>query len=351
MARRVLGTFLSDVPEEIIHAAGLLPFALLGGNKTQSSLATIPSFACSLIISTINEALLNRLDFLDGIVVPHYCDSSRPLLHIWQNNFPNHFSDLLRLPMKLDSEAAKAYLVGELERFKEALERAFGVSVSDEVLSRSINTYNGNRRYLRTIKTRRLEDPDFMTNYDFFSLIKSSMMSLKDEHNTILKNILDIDKESSAQDSHRKAIRRVFVSGILAEPLEIFKWMDELGITVADDDLAVGTRYFSYDVNEEGDPLDALAESYFHRIPSALVQGSEGRASYLLRRVRENDLKGVVFVQLKFCDPLVYDYPNMKKTIDREGIPSLFIETDLQTLTTGQIKTRLQAFAEILEGI
>jgi benzoyl-CoA reductase/2-hydroxyglutaryl-CoA dehydratase subunit BcrC/BadD/HgdB len=124
-----------------------------------------------------------------------------------------------------------------------------------------------------------------------------------------------------------------------------------LRIAAVDDDLAVGTRYFSYDVDEKGDPLEALAESYFHRIPSALVEGPEDRATYLLRRLRENDLKGVAFIHLKFCDPLVYDYPNMKKTMDREGIPSLFIETDLQTLATGQIKTRLQAFAEILGGI
>jgi bcr-type benzoyl-CoA reductase subunit C len=351
MAQRVLGTFLYDVPEEIIHAAGLLPFALLGGNNTENSLASIPSFACSLIISTINEALQNRLDFLDGIVVPHFCDSSRPFLHIWQKTFPKQFSDLLRLPMKLDSKGAKEYLVGELKRFKEAIERAFEVRVSDEALSRSIGTYNENRRYLRTIKARRAEDPHFMTNYDFFSLIRSSMVSPKNEHNAILKNILDVDKESSVKDSHIQPMSRIFVSGVLAEPLEILKWMDELRICVADDDLAVGTRYFSYDVDEAGDPLDALAESYFHRIPSALVEGPEDRASYLLRRVRENDLRGVAFIHLKFCDPLVYDYPNIKKTMDREGIPSLLIETDLQTSATGQIKTKLQAFAEILEGI
>jgi bcr-type benzoyl-CoA reductase subunit C len=351
MTQRVLGTFLYDVPEEIVHAAGLLPFALLGGNKTENSLASIPSFACSLIIGTMNDALQNRLDFLDGIVVPHFCDSSRPFLHIWQKTFPEQFSDLLRLPMKLDSKGAKGYLVGELKRFKEAIERAFEVRVSDEALSRSIGTYNENRRYLRTIKARRAKDPYFMTNFDFFSLIRSSMRLLKEEHNAILKNILDIGNNSSTKTAHREPISKVFLSGKIAEPLEILKWMDELRIVVADDDLAVGTRYFSYDVDDARDPLDALAESYFHRIPSSHVEGPEDRVSYLLRRVRENDLKGVAFIHLKFCDPLVYDYPNIKKTLDREGIPSLLLETDLQTLATGQIKTKLQAFAEILEGI
>jgi benzoyl-CoA reductase subunit C len=349
MARQVLGTFLSDVPEEIIHAGGLLPFALLGARKAQSQAPSIPSFACSLVAATLSGALLNGPG-LDGVVAPHYCDSSRAFFHVWQKNFPDNFSDLLRLPMKLDSEGAKEYLVGELLRFKEALERNFGVRISDDDLSASISAYNENRRYLRTIKARRIEDPDFMTNYDFFSLVKSSMTRQKEEHNGILKNIMDIRKGSSPRGARARPVSMVFVSGVICEPSEIFEWMDELGMTVADDDLAVGSRYFSHTVDERGDPLDALAESYFHRIPSALVHGPGDRAQYVLKRVRENGLKGVVFIRLKFCDPLVYDYPDMKKALDREGVPSILIETDLQGPLTGQIKTRLQAFSEILEG-
>ena len=348
--RRIVGTFLSDVPEELIDAAGLLPFALIDGSKTQISTSSVPGFACSLVINTINQALLNKLDFLDGIAVPHLCDSSRALFHILQKNFPDQFSDLLGLPKKLGSRGTKTYLVGELKRFRKALESAFAVTISNEALLESINTYNENRHYLRTIKALRVQDPNFMTNYDFFSLVKSSMLMPKKEHNKILKNILDERIESPERKSHQRPALKIFVSGKLVEPLEIFKWMDELGIAVSDDDLAVGTRYFSYEIKPEGDPMNALAESYFHRIPNTFVQGTEDRLSYLLSRVQENDLKGVIFTQLKSCDPLTYDYPDLKKALDRKGIPNLFIETDLQTLAAGQIKTKLQAFNEILEG-
>ena len=126
--------------------------------------------------------------------------------------------------------------------------------------------------------------------------------------------------------------------------------MDEMGMIVADDDLAVGSRYFSYEVSEEGDgPIEALAESYFQRIPNALVEGT-GRSFELHSEEspREGRLKGVIFIHLKFCEPLIFDYPDLKKGLDQEGIPNLLIETELQTSASGQIKTRLQAFAEML---
>jgi benzoyl-CoA reductase/2-hydroxyglutaryl-CoA dehydratase subunit BcrC/BadD/HgdB len=65
--------------------------------------------------------------------------------------------------------------------------------------------------------------------------------------------------------------------------------------------------------------------------------------------VKEGGLKGVIFLHLKFCEPLIFDYPDLKKGLDREGIPNLFIETELHTSASSQIKTRLQAFSEMLE--
>jgi bcr-type benzoyl-CoA reductase subunit C len=347
--KRVIGVFLPDVPEELIHASGSFPFALLGNKKVPAAAGSIPSFACSLITTAFNQASLGDLDFLDGMVIPYFCDSSRALFHIWERNFPGHFSDLIRLPKKLEGQGTKTYLVNELKRFKKRLEKAFGLSISDAGLWRSISIFNENRRYLRRIETLRAQDPNRLSNFDFFSLVKSSMQMPKEESNKLLKEVL-ILMESSSQPSTSPANTRVFISGQLAEPLELFQWMDEVGILVVDDDLAVGSRYFSYIVDGEADPLLALADSYFRRVPSALVRGGEDRLSYILRRFRENGLNGVIFIHLKFCEPLIYDYPDLKKGLDREGIPNLLIETELQSLAVGQIKTRLQAFAEILGG-
>ena len=346
--KRVIGVFLSDAPEELIDASDSLPFTLLGEGKGPGTGSSIPSFACSLIRNTLHQAFLKELEFLDGLVIPYLCDSSRFVFHLWKRNFPAQFCDLIRLPKKLNGEEVKVYLANELRRHKEAMESSFGVSITDEGLWKSIGIYNENRRYLRRIRALRSRNPNVMSNFEFFSLIKSSMLMPKNEHNQILTNVL-VEMESSPVDSDSVSPKRVFLSGMTAVPFEIFQWMDEMGIFASDDDLAVGSRYFSYEVDGEGDPLAGLAESYFRRIPNALVEGKEDRLSYILKKVEDHDLEGVLFLQLKFCEPLIYDYPDLKKGLDREGIPNLFIETDLQSLASGQIKTRLQAFAEILE--
>jgi benzoyl-CoA reductase subunit C len=348
--QRVIGIIPPDVPEELIDASGMLPFTILNGEKNSSPAGMIPSFACSLITNTFDRAYHGEMKFLDGMVIPYLCDSSRALSHIWERNFPKQFSDLIRLPKKLGSQGTKTFLIEELKRFKEALEKTFGVKISNEDLWKSIDIYNENRRLLRTIQALMSQNLHFMSNYNFFSLVKSSMLMPKKEHNEIMKEVL-AHVELSPLNLHAHLPIKIFLSGILVEPLEIFQWMDEMGILAAYDDLAVGSRYFSYEIKGEGDALNALAESYFWRIPNATVEGSEDRLGYILKHVREYGLKGVIFIQLKFCEPLIYDYPDLKKGLDREGIPNLLLETELQSLAVGQIKTRLQAFAEILRAL
>ena len=345
--QRVIGIFLPDVPEELIDATGMLPFTILDGSKTQSPTGVIPSFACSLIANTFDQAYHRELEFLDGMVIPYLCDSSRALFHIWERNFPKQFSDLIRLPKKLGSQGTKTYLIEELRRFKETLEKTFGINISNEELWKSIGIYNENRRYLRTIQALRSKNSRFMSNYDFFSLVKSSMLMPKMEHNNILREVLSY-MESSSINLNTNLPVKIFLSGKLIEPLEIFQWMDEMGIFVAYDDLAVGSRYFSYEVKEESDALSALADSYFLRIPNATVEGTEDRLGYILKQVRKNCLKAVIFIQLKFCESLIFDYPDLKKGLDQAGIPNLFIETELHSFNAGRIKTRLQAFSEML---
>lgn len=346
--KRVIGVFPSDAPEELIGASGSLAFTLLGEGKFPGVGSSIPEFACSLIRNTLDHAFLGELEFLDGLVIPYFCDSSRFLFHLWKMNFPMSFSDLVRLPKKLNDQEVKNYLIHELRRHKETLESSFGVLITDECLWKSIAIYNENRRSLRRIKAWRSRNSRRMSNVDFFSLIKSSMLMPKNEHNQILGKVLE-GMETSRGDLPSLSSKRVFLSGKIAVPFEIFQWLDEMGISVTDDDLDVGTRYFSYEVEENKDPFHALAESYFKRIPSALVEGQEDRLSYIVKQVKEGGLKGVIFLHLKFCEPLSFDYPDLKKGLDREKIPNLLIETELHTLASSQIKTRLQAFAEMLQ--
>ena len=93
---RVIAHLLPDVPEEIIHAAGALPLAVLGLDRNVSLADShIPSFICPFIRNSFEIALHGELDFIDGMVIPYVCDSTRAFSHVWEAKFPDLFNHIL----------------------------------------------------------------------------------------------------------------------------------------------------------------------------------------------------------------------------------------------------------------
>ena len=109
--RQIIGYFCSYTPEEIIHAAGLHPMRLFG-TKEEIHLAEkhLQSYSCSLIRTALADVLAGKLDFLDGTVFPHTCDSIQRLSDIWRlNTGLGFFADVV-LPVKLNTESAREYM-------------------------------------------------------------------------------------------------------------------------------------------------------------------------------------------------------------------------------------------------
>lgn len=79
-----IGFFCPYVPEELIHAAGALPFRLMGTAIKMSHVqAHLPANCCHLVKSSLESLLQGDLDFLKGIIFSHTCDAMQGLAHIW----------------------------------------------------------------------------------------------------------------------------------------------------------------------------------------------------------------------------------------------------------------------------
>jgi benzoyl-CoA reductase subunit C len=141
--RKVVGTFCSYAPEEIIVAAGAHPVRLFGtGEKIRLAEAHLQSYCCSLVRGALEDALGGRLAFLDGVVFPHTCDSIQRLSDIWRLNVSGCFHLDLVLPVKLKTPSARQYLVDVLKRFREELGAKLGVAMTDDDLRAAIALYN-----------------------------------------------------------------------------------------------------------------------------------------------------------------------------------------------------------------
>jgi benzoyl-CoA reductase/2-hydroxyglutaryl-CoA dehydratase subunit BcrC/BadD/HgdB len=116
------------------------------------------------------------------------------------------------------------------------------------------------------------------------------------------------------------------------------------------DDLCTGWRYFSEDVSPEGDPVEALADRLFRKVPCPCKYNPEkDRGGELVQRVRDSGAQGIVFILLKFCDPHAFDYPYLKEILEKQKIPSLLLELDPLGASLGGLETRIRAFVESLE--
>jgi benzoyl-CoA reductase subunit C len=345
--KKVVGYFCSYAIEEIIHAAGALPFRIFGTRENiHRADAHLQSYCCSLVRGGLEDALAGRLPFLDGTVFPHTCDSIQRLSDIWRLNggFPFHVD--IVLPVKLKAPSSREYMKDIIEKFRRDLGTAMGVPISDESIAGSIRLYNTIRAGLAELYRMRSDDPGLISGSDLYAIMKSAMVMDRGELVVLLRGVIAALKETRGADTNFKRI--VLAGGICNHP-DIYAVLEKAGAAVVWDELCTGTRYFEGPVKETGAPVAALAERYTERINCpAKYAGFDDRGRNLADIVKERKAQGVIFLILKFCDPHSFDYPYMKEYLDAEKIPSMLLELDEQAPPDGQLRTRFESFIEML---
>ena len=347
--KRILGYFCTNTPEEMIQAAGFLPVRILSSRDTISLASRhLQSYSCSLVQSSLEAALRGDLSFLDGTVFPHTCDSIQRLSDIWVENLHLPFHWDLVLPVKLNTESARDYLIHELRRFKLGLEEFIGHSISDDELRAAIALFNQNRSLLREIYLLRTQHPGQISASDFFAIIKTATFIPKEDHNSRLGQL--IPQLGKGQLPRGDGVG-LFLVGSVCDHSQIYNLLDSSGAYIVGDDLCTGWRYFSKDVSTPGDPIEALADRLIRKVPCPCKYNPEiDRGENLLQRVIDSGARGVVFILLKFCDPHAFDYPYLKEKLEKQEIPSLLLEIDPGGLPLGALETRVRAFVETLEA-
>ncbi len=346
--KKVLGYFCSYTPEEIIHAAGILPVRLFGA-KDDTSVADkhLQAYCCSLVRGALADAMNGRLDYLDGAVFPHTCDSLQRLSDLWRLNTRFRFFADVVLPVKLTTESARQYLEDVLRKFRNDLAEGFSLTISDEALSASLQTYNEIRQGLKKLYELHAKNPAVLSGSALNAVMRGAMVMDRSEAAQKLRAL--------ASDLHAKPVttganKRVMLVGSLCDQPDIYDLIEKAGADVVWDDLCTGSRYFEGIIEDEGDPVASMARRYFERIICPAKHASvRGRGENLVSAVREHAVQGVIFLQLKFCDPHSFDYPYLKETLDGQGIPNMLLEIEAQLPPEGQLATRFETFIQMLQ--
>ncbi|WP_366921812.1 2-hydroxyacyl-CoA dehydratase family protein [Metallumcola ferriviriculae] len=344
---KVIGCLPIYVPEEIIHAAGALPVGLWGGTtEIERANAHLQGFSCSIVRGVLEYALKGTYDMVDGFVFPSTCDHVQNSSDIWAKTFPDKVKFDLVYPANRSSNAATLYLADLYREFISWLEELVGSSINNGDLQRSISVYNHHRELMEKLRQLRAEQPQSLTHREMAGLVKASLFMPKEQYNQELEGLLPW---LEVRDIKEVPHKRLLLTGIMAEPEELLDVIEDLGCAVVADDLALGSRLHGVQVTTQTEPIDALVQRHLSLGPcSTLFDPGKKRGSHIKELVEKTKANGVVFINMKFCEAEEFDYPILKQELEQAGIPLLFIEVEQQMASFGQIRTRLQAFTEML---
>jgi len=350
--KKVIGCFPMHIPEEIVHAAGALPVVMWEGNEPVTlGYAHIAPYNCGIIKSVIDDAVRGKLNFLDGMICYDTCLQAKVLLFVFRKHTKIAYLERFYLPGVITNKSAKSYMVESLTRLKASLEKFTGREINNDKLNQSIRIYNENRDMLRKLYDFRRKNPGLLAAKDIVDIVHSSMLMLKEDHNKLMRELLQELEKAQATTSNNKA--KIILSGSLcmAPHSDILDLIEEAGMTVVDDDLYTGSRYFANNVKVGDRPLEALADRYLTRTPpcATKIDSEMDWSDYLIEMVNKAGAKGVISFVIKYCPPHVAYYPDIAKKLGDTGIATLMIEAEHEVVSLAQVKTRFEAFKESIE--
>jgi benzoyl-CoA reductase subunit C len=348
----VIGYFPVYFPEEIVHAAGLQPYALLGGgNRLEVRLADarIGSFVCSICRSTTELGLNGTLSGMKGFFTQPICDAAKHMAGIWGRNFAEQPSQILALPQNVNSPAVVRYVYDEYQRLRGVLEEQAGHEISDEAIRASLQIYNEQRRLLRELYRIKRNDPARLSTVETYLLVRAGTRVRKEEHNALLREALDMLPGRRVYP--RDKPRVIFLGGFCEQPpLEMLETIENVCFIV-DDDLLIGQRWITEDIPAEaGDPVWALAESYVERSASSPVQydARKPKEEMVMRLLKEARAEAAIITAAKFCEPGLDDQLALSHKLEAENIPYLLLEFEEKMTSFEQMAMQIETFAESL---
>lgn len=345
--RRVVGYFCGYVPRELFDVAGLVPYRMRApySTTTDQADAYLSFVNCSYTRCVLETILDDALDFIDGYVFTASCDHLRRLYDNLRYLKKPALCHILDLPHKTHEEALDWY-TGELEMLRENIERSFGMKISDDEIAASIRRTNEVRKMVGSIQALRKKQATPITGHEMHRIMVS-VNSVPAE--AASKNLAEIYSMLEEREPAKKYRARLLVMGSHMDDPAYIGAMEEMGGLVVADTLCGGAIQFSDLVDENEKPMRALAERYLKKLSCPrMFEAFDDRYARVVAAAREFTADGIVLETMKFCDTWGVDAQIFADALRADGIEVLRLEREYTRGGIGQLRTRVQAFLEML---
>ncbi|MBN1190082.1 MAG: 2-hydroxyacyl-CoA dehydratase [Dehalococcoidales bacterium] len=345
--KHIIGIVDGSFPEEIIHAAGMLPWRITGTWSDNVAMAhSHRSKDTDDYSNHIFQSLLeDKLAFLDGIIISCEYDDIRRLRDNWDYVKKSPITYLLYVPCK-DSEITREAFMESLKTFISEFEKYSGVKITEDALEKSIKTYNKWRTLLMKVYELRKREVPPISGSEALKLVTASFVMPKEEFVRELEVLLPYLEERKTSLPHLQP--RLLVSGDKVDNPAYLELIEDMGCLIAMDDLDTGSRYFWKTTNEELNPLEALVDRYMTRPPSPLIAEWSKYTDHVISWAKEYNVAGVLNLPHQHSLTRWMVTPYFRDKILEAGIPVMSFKVEYHLANQEQLKTRIGAFLEVL---
>jgi len=346
LGRPIIGVMPAYFPMELIYAAGGYPVQLWGNNlPIEKADAYLQSYCCSVARSMLELELKEIAHMVKAYAFTSLCDTLINLREIYRRLFAKPTLEL-SIPITRTMKARRKYLESVIGNILRELENITAEKLTADSLKEASRLYGNMRGLQRELYRIRRENPGIIANHDFYTIIKAGFFLPVSHYSEMLRRVTtDLGAKSVSKTDHPKLL----LTGMVFDPLEVYNIFDEVGADIVDDDIANGWRTASKsDLNVEN-LVEGITQYLFNPAPCCCIYNPENdRHSYLMNKVKECGADGVIFWYIKFCEPDAFDRPQLMNYFKAKGIPVTSIDFELSMNNFDAVKTRIQAFCEIL---
>jgi len=360
--KKCVATVCENIPEPLLNLPGVFSVRLRAPRTGSMEMATyyMTSFLCEYTRALLERAIEGGFNFADAVITPDGCSmlnrcvENMELLKTMGAGKDHFFYQYMEIPMKGDDNGLNLYVLQCKNHILTPLKEKFGIDVSDEAIRQAVKEHNELCRIIREIGEFRKGNHPRITGYEYHILTLVTYCVPKYLILDKLRETLE-ELKTREPDAENKYRARVVFVGSEVDDVDVIKLVEECGAYVCADRFCYGS-FPGRDVIELNDDEDALTQicrAYLNRgqCPRYMDQPKiQQRRKYVADLAKEYGADGVIYEQMKFCDPWAYE--RMVGTVvlrDDYGYPVLAVDRPYAIGNSGQMRTRIQAFVESIE--
>ena len=318
------------------------------------------SFLCETSRALLERAIEGGFNFADCVIAPdgctmiNRCVENMELLKTMGEGNDRFFHEFMEIPLKADENGVELLVLQCKNHILKPLSENYGIDVSDAAIRKAVEEHNRVCRVITEIGNFRKEARPRITGYEFHVLTLATYVMPQYLIIDKLEETLEEIKTREPEDREYRA--RIAVVGSEVDDSGFIKLIEETGAYVCADRFCFGSLpgRMEIELNDEEDALTQVCRHYVYNGHCPRMFNMEkvyGRKAYVNDIAREYNAEGIIYQQIKFCDPWAYERL-LGSTMLREeyNYPVLSVDRPYNiSSSVGQMRTRVQAFVESIE--